>query len=369
MESWGIFFLGVIALASVVQAGFLIGLVVFGLRLARRMDELQLRLDKDITPALENFTRVSRAAAEISDLATLQARRLDLLLADTIEKIEETTGLIQQFVVRPLKPVGGILAFLKGLQRGMEVYLQLGGHAGRSAPRRTAAAAPPQPRRRRAPVSFSARLLVTRRAIVRSSRIRSSARSGWCRSQLLAAAGAQRDAAVAGLDRFDVAPAELDHSAERPLMQPGLDRVEAEGELAGAEADERGGPEPCRDHDDARAHAERRCPESQRRCERGHRLGARVVDDDAVVRPGEARRAERQDGEDDGQEQQQEAGGPPLAQEALPRLNSRFRRPPPLPPGSAAWIPSSAEASLCPGRSSTARRNMPWARAAKPPVL
>ena len=143
MESWGIFFLGVIALAAVVQAGFLIGLVVFGLRLARRMDQLQSRLDKDITPALENFTRVSRAAAEISDLATLQARRLDLLLADTIEKIEETTGVIQQFVVRPLKPVGGILAFLRGLQRGMEVYRQLGGSADHGA-----SGAPPVPRRR-----------------------------------------------------------------------------------------------------------------------------------------------------------------------------------------------------------------------------
>jgi hypothetical protein len=143
MESWGIFFLGVIALAAVVQAGFLIGLAVFGLRLARRLDQLQSRLDKDITPALENFTRTSRAAAEISDLATLQARRLDLLLADTIEKIEETTGVIQQFVVRPLKPVGGILAFLRGLQRGMEVYRQLGGNAAHGA-----SGAPPVPRRR-----------------------------------------------------------------------------------------------------------------------------------------------------------------------------------------------------------------------------
>ena len=143
MESWGVVFLGVIALASVVQAVFLIGLVVFGLRQARRLDELQSRLDKDIAPALENFTRVSRAAAEISDLATLQARRLDLVLADTIEKIEETTGVIQQLVVRPLKPIGGILALLKGVQRGMEVYLQLGAHAGRGAP-----AGPPPPRRR-----------------------------------------------------------------------------------------------------------------------------------------------------------------------------------------------------------------------------
>ncbi len=129
MESWGIFFLGVIALASVVQAGFLISLVVYGRRLGQRVDALQVRLDREISPALENFNRVSRAAAEIADLATLQARRLDLVLADTIEKIEETTATVQQLMVRPLKRIGGIVAFLKGLQRGMDVYFQLGRRA------------------------------------------------------------------------------------------------------------------------------------------------------------------------------------------------------------------------------------------------
>jgi len=132
MESWGVVFLGLIALASLVQAGFLIGLALAGMRLARRVDELSARLDRELKPALENLTRVSRAAAEIADLATLQARRVDLLLADTIDKIEETTGLFQQFVVRPLKPIGGIFAFLRGIQRGLEVYTQLG--RGASAP-------------------------------------------------------------------------------------------------------------------------------------------------------------------------------------------------------------------------------------------
>ena len=102
MESWGVVFLGLIALASLVQAGFLIGLALAGMRLARRVDELSARLDRELKPALDNLTRVSRAAAEVADLATLQARRVDLLLADTIDKIEETTGVIQQFVVRPL---------------------------------------------------------------------------------------------------------------------------------------------------------------------------------------------------------------------------------------------------------------------------
>jgi hypothetical protein len=124
MESWGVVFLGVIALASVVQAGFLIGLVLYGRRLAQRVEALQARLDREISPALENFNRVSRAAAEIADLATLQARRLDLVLADTIEKIEETTTTVQRLVVRPLRSIGGIVAFLKGLQRGIEAYFE-----------------------------------------------------------------------------------------------------------------------------------------------------------------------------------------------------------------------------------------------------
>ena len=140
MESWGVFFLGLIALASIVQAGFLIGLVVYGRRLAHRVDALQVRLDREISPALENFNRVSRAAAEIADLATLQARRLDLVLADTVDKIEETTATVQRLVVWPFKPIGGIVAFLKGLQRGMEVYFQFD-RSGPPEPR-------PHPRRR-----------------------------------------------------------------------------------------------------------------------------------------------------------------------------------------------------------------------------
>jgi hypothetical protein len=125
METWGVVFLGVIAAASVVQAGFLIGLAVASRRLGRRLDALQARIERDLAPSLEGMTRVSRAAGEIADLVTLQARRLDLALADAIDKLEETTALVQKLILRPLKPLGGIVAFLRGLQRGLDVYLQL----------------------------------------------------------------------------------------------------------------------------------------------------------------------------------------------------------------------------------------------------
>ena len=45
MDSMGLVFLGVIALASLVQGAFLVGLALGGLRLARRMGE---RLTREI---------------------------------------------------------------------------------------------------------------------------------------------------------------------------------------------------------------------------------------------------------------------------------------------------------------------------------
>ena len=122
MDSWGVFFLGVIAFSAVVQVAFLVGLLVFGRRLSQRLDALQTRLDRDLGPALANFTRVSRAAAEIADMATLQARRLDLVLGETIERIGDTAATVQRLVSRPLKPIANVVAFLRGVQRGVEVF-------------------------------------------------------------------------------------------------------------------------------------------------------------------------------------------------------------------------------------------------------
>lgn len=138
METWGVVFLGVIALASLVQAGFLIGLTVGGRRLARRLDALNERIDREIRPALDNLGRITRNVAEVTDLVTLQARRIDDLLADTVEKIEDTTETIRRIVVRPLGPLVDIVAFLKGIRRGLHVYAKLRGleTQGRARPAR-----------------------------------------------------------------------------------------------------------------------------------------------------------------------------------------------------------------------------------------
>src|SRR5262245_66376311 len=128
MDGLGVGFLGIIALSSLVQAGFLIGLAIGARRLGRRVDEIQTRVDRDLKPTLESLSRISRNLAEVSDTAVLQARRIDDLIADTVEKVEDATSVMRAFVTRPLGPLGDILAFLRGLRRGIEVYTQFRSH-------------------------------------------------------------------------------------------------------------------------------------------------------------------------------------------------------------------------------------------------
>jgi hypothetical protein len=132
METWGVVFLGIIALSSIVQAAFLIGLARAGQRLGQRLEALQRRVDEDIRPGLEHLTRVTRNVAEISDLAALQTQRVSEILSNTLDRVEETTELVQRLVLRPLAPLADVLAFVKGLRRGLETFRELGGVSSES---------------------------------------------------------------------------------------------------------------------------------------------------------------------------------------------------------------------------------------------
>ena len=127
MESWAVVFLGVIALASLVQTVFLVALALAGRHLARRVDEMHDRFERELRPSIDSLSRMSRNLAEITDLATLQARRIDGVLADTLDKVEDATGHLRRFLLRPLGPLADVAAVIKALRRGLDVYHRLRG--------------------------------------------------------------------------------------------------------------------------------------------------------------------------------------------------------------------------------------------------
>jgi hypothetical protein len=121
MESWGVAFLGVIALASVAQVAGLVTVLVLGLRLARRLSEVQARLDRELTPALADIARASRSVAELAELAHARGRHVDRLLGDTLERVSDTASLVAP-IVGPFRAASSALALVFALRRGLRFF-------------------------------------------------------------------------------------------------------------------------------------------------------------------------------------------------------------------------------------------------------
>ncbi len=126
MEAWGVVFLGVIAAATVVQAVVLVGLARAGQRLGRQVEDLRRRIDEDIRPGLESLTRVTHSLATISDVAAVQAQRLGDVMSGVLDRAEETVDFVQKMLLKPLGSLSDVLALLKGVRHGIDVYRQLG---------------------------------------------------------------------------------------------------------------------------------------------------------------------------------------------------------------------------------------------------
>ena len=70
---------------------------------------------------------VSRNVTLVSDLAAAQAARIQDVISETARKVEETRDEVKAVLAHPAAALSDVLAFLKGIRRGLEVYRQLGG--------------------------------------------------------------------------------------------------------------------------------------------------------------------------------------------------------------------------------------------------
>jgi len=120
MDSLSLVLLGVIAFASLLQAIFLLVVAREGLRVARRLDALAERMGRDLRPALAHLERASQNFADVSDLAAVQARRVDGLVAEALERIDRTADLLQGIL-----PSAGRVLTAAAAFRGARKALQL----------------------------------------------------------------------------------------------------------------------------------------------------------------------------------------------------------------------------------------------------
>jgi hypothetical protein len=102
--------LGVIAVATLVMASVQVALVIVGIRLARQVQDLGTRIDRDLRPLVASASAVASNAARASEVALAQIERADQALTDLAQRIDDTTRMVRGAILAPAREGRALLA-------------------------------------------------------------------------------------------------------------------------------------------------------------------------------------------------------------------------------------------------------------------
>lgn len=132
MSFWAEVFLGVIALATFTMAAIQVGVIVYGVGVARRLNRLLSQVEQEMKPLAESVNAIARDAARISSLATGRVERIDRLVTDLTTRIEHTATTVQDAILKPLRDGA---ALLSGIKAAMSVMREFTNRSASNGPR------------------------------------------------------------------------------------------------------------------------------------------------------------------------------------------------------------------------------------------
>ena len=103
MNTWSVVFLGIIAVATLATAIVQIGLLVAAGLLARRVGRFVDEVEREVRPIIGHLNSVSRDASRAAAIAVSQVERVDALVSDVAEKIDQTITTIHSAIVTPAR--------------------------------------------------------------------------------------------------------------------------------------------------------------------------------------------------------------------------------------------------------------------------
>ena len=122
MSIWAEVFLGIIALATFTMAAIQVGVIVYGVAVARRVNRLLTQVEQEMKPLADSLNTIARDAARISSLAAGQVERADRLVSDITLRLEQTATTLQDAILRPLRDGAAIMT---GVKAALEVIREL----------------------------------------------------------------------------------------------------------------------------------------------------------------------------------------------------------------------------------------------------
>jgi uncharacterized protein YoxC len=127
VTDWGLVFLGVIALATLVMALIQVAVFVVTARLAKQAQQAVSKAQETLTTAQQTITSVreeirpliasangiAEEASRAATLATAQVHKVDRLVSDLTARVDETSALVQQAIITPAREGLAIMAAVR----------------------------------------------------------------------------------------------------------------------------------------------------------------------------------------------------------------------------------------------------------------
>jgi uncharacterized protein YoxC len=127
VTDWDRVFLGIIALATLVMAAVQVGAIIAAAKVARQAREALGKAQHAMTTAQQAITSVREEirpliakansladeASKTAALATVQAGKVDRLMTDLSQRVDETAAIVQRAIVTPAREGIAIVAAVK----------------------------------------------------------------------------------------------------------------------------------------------------------------------------------------------------------------------------------------------------------------
>jgi predicted PurR-regulated permease PerM len=113
VSDWNDLFLGIIAVVTLLMAIVQIGVIVVASRVARQAQQSLNAVYSEIRPLIAKVSAVADEASRTATLASLQMQKIDRLVTDLSQRVDETTTIVQQAIVTPAREGVAILAAVK----------------------------------------------------------------------------------------------------------------------------------------------------------------------------------------------------------------------------------------------------------------
>jgi hypothetical protein len=126
-------FLGVIAAATLVMAVVQVGALISALRLTRRAQQAIQSVHQEVKPLLARAQSIAEEASRTVALATAQAQKVDRLITDLSQRVDETATVLQDAIITPAREGLAIVAAIKATLTALRGVRELGTRNARHA--------------------------------------------------------------------------------------------------------------------------------------------------------------------------------------------------------------------------------------------